>query len=142
MRVRALTVLAVLPMALVLAPATAHAQRLVTPRCWSSSDWRSDEACNRSYDAEVARAARREATEERARLRAIDNADRVARNRMQRLETAARARDAARMATARAEERAWRNNELHREQAERARERVRERQAERSRERAIRYRSW
>ncbi len=146
MHVRALAIIAVLPIAMLSLPSTAHAQRVTTQRCWSGPDWRDVEACNRSYAAEVARAARREASEERARLRNIDNADRVARARERRFENEARTREVAREATARAQERAWANEDRRREQVDRARERAseraRERQMERAFDRPTRYQRW
>jgi hypothetical protein len=146
MRARALVVIAALPIAIASVPATAQAQRVTTRRCWSDSDWRSFEACNRAYDAEVAGAARREAAEERARLRQIDNADRAERARERRLESAAHAREVAQEARDRARERVLRDDERRREQVERAqeraRERVRERQIERSFDRPIRLQRW
>lgn len=153
MRVRALVVIATLPVLIAAAPAAAHAQRVTTSRCWTGSDWRYSDACSRSHDVEAARAARREASEERARLRAMDNVDRVARAREQRLEheasarerrleSAERAREVAREASARAEERAMRNADRRREQLERTRERAHEREIERSFDRPVHYQRW
>jgi hypothetical protein len=139
MHARTLVLLSVLPIALISVPAAAQGQRVVTRSCWSSSNWRSVEACNRSYDAEIARAARREAATERTRLRNVDNADRAeARARARAIENTERAREHAREASLRAQDRAWREADLRIQREERQRER----QAMRSSTRPTRYQRW